>query len=171
MSTPNAPRPKISDFYVDGTLSRSALLEAAQKTPNKRGILLWVGVAFAVMCAITGLGMLGASVVAALGYIVVGAGIAVACGWPLYCRRQDKQALAHWREEEATNRELAQYLTDEDRALLAGFDQGAPPALVPRKWKVVAPIAAALIVIGFGMTAAGLPDIETATTSDTYSPT
>lgn len=137
---------------------------------KKTDLWLWVGVAFAAMCAITGLGMLGASVVAALGYIVVGAGIAVACGWPLCCRRQDKQALAHWREEEATNRELAQYLTDEDRALLAGFDQGNPPPLVPRKWKVVAPIAIGLVVVGFALTAAGLPAIESATTTGVYAP-
>ena len=138
---------------------------------NKRVIWLWVGVIFAGMCAITGLGLLAASVLAALGYIVIGAGIAVACGWPLYCRSQDKKALTQWQQEQATNRDLAQYLTEEDRALLAGFDQGRPPASVPRQWKKVAPIAAGLVVVGFALTSAGLPAIESATTTGVYDPT
>lgn len=137
---------------------------------NKNDIWLWVGVVFAGMSAMTGFGMLVLSVLAGLGYIVVGAGVAVACGWPLYCRSQDKKALAQWQQEQATNRDLAQYLTEEDRALLAGFDQGRPPAPVPRHWKKVALVSAVLVVAGFSMTMAGFYSIGVSTMTSTETP-
>ncbi|MGP9760706.1 HIRAN domain-containing protein [Corynebacterium sp. AOP12-C2-36] len=169
ISTPTGektrPEIKVSDFYVDGKVSGAAVLSAAQKVPNKTGILLWVGIAFAVMCAIAGLGSFGESAALAIGYIMVGAGIALACGWPLRCRSQDKKSHAKWQQEQTTNRDLAQYLTDEDRTLLSGLNDSQPPAPVARKWKVVAPIAAVLIVIGFGMSSSSLPETDSPATS------
>lgn len=138
---------------------------------NRTDVWLWVGVVFAGMSAATGLGMLVLSVLAGLGYIVVGAGIAVACGWPLSCRSQDKKALVQWQKEQATNRDLAQYLTEEDRTLLHGFDQGHPPAPVPRQWKKVAIVSAVLVVVGLSMTMAGFYSIGMSTTTGVYAPT
>ncbi|WP_420100200.1 hypothetical protein [Corynebacterium sp.] len=120
--------------------------------------------AFAGMCAVTGLGLLALSVPVALGYTVTGAGVAVACGWPLRCRRRDTKALLRWRQEQVTNRELARHLTEEDRILLAGFDQGGPPPLTPRHWTTVAPVAAALLLVGLSLTLAGFYSIGASTT-------
>lgn len=64
--------------------------------PNKKKIALWVGVVFAGMSLIAALGAIGLEPLLALGYLLLGIGISVACGWPLYCAKQDNKAIDQW---------------------------------------------------------------------------
>lgn len=156
-STP-LPIHKVKENDLTSEKNDAATTNTHQKYTKKNNTFLWVGVVFAIMCIIAGLGSFTDSVALAFGYIMAGAGIALACGWPLYCRYEDKKALLQWKQEKATNRDLENYLTDEDRALLNGISINNPPAPVSRRWKIVGPVAAVLIIAGFSMSSSSMPE-------------
>jgi hypothetical protein len=165
---PSTPKPPINHYRTDQRSSGTSFIDAAKKVPNKGNILLWVGTVFAGMCVLTGLAYVGDSLLVTVGYIFIGAGVALACGWPLRCRSLDKKRLAAWEQQRESNRALDRLLTDEDRALLNGMEAGPAPSTTPRQWKVVAPIAMGLIIVGFvvfGVGAQDLPEVSTTTTS------
>lgn len=127
-------------------------------------VLLWAGVVIGLFFVLCGAILVIDSPLTAVGGLLLGLGIALPCAWPLRCRNRDRTALATWEKEQASNRELARFLTDaEDAAIAASLAPTPPPAPSPRRWAPVAGVTAVLLVLA--MVFLGLGD-ETLEESD-----
>lgn len=140
---------------------------------NKRAmsqIALWVGVVFAGMCLITAFGMFAESILAGFGYILVGLGIGLACGWELYCRNEDKKAHQQWQRDLSEYENWSRYLTDEEKRQFSGAVSFVPPEKKPRQWLKVGTLSTMLIIAGFALSSAGLPQTQVPTTGSQIAP-
>lgn len=143
---------------------------AREKKHTKSQIALWVGVVFAVMCLITAFGSFTASVLAGFGYILLSLGIGLACGWELYCRNEDKKTHQQWQRQLSEHENWSQYLTDEEKRQFSGAVSSVPPEKKPRQWLKVGALSAVLIVAGFALSSAGMPQTPAPTTGNQIAP-
>lgn len=148
---PSAAPSESPQIFTNGKFNKQGAFEAAMKVPNKGKILLWLGVVFAGMSLLAGVSTVGTDPKSALGTLLFGAGIGVACGWALYCRSEDKKALEKWRADQATNARMAQSLATTDPLIADGLALSEPPQPKPRRWMIVGIISALLIVVGIAL--------------------
>ena len=137
------------------------------KVPNKGKILLWLGVVFAGLSLVAGAGTIGTDPKSALGIVLFGAGIGLACGWALYCRSEDKKALERWKSDQAANARMAQSLAATDPLIADGLVMEEPPQPKPRHWMIVGIASALLIMVGIALAPA--TSTTTGTPTSTHS--
>lgn len=111
-------------------------------------VLLWIGIAVGAVLLLGGIGLLGETVVDGIGGMMVGLSVIAPCAWPMVCRSQDRKALVAWEEDQATSRELASYLTEEDAVVAKGLGPTPPPTPVSRRWGRVGAAAGVVAVVG-----------------------
>jgi hypothetical protein len=167
VTEPSSPAPAATSF-ADKAVS---LLEDVPATrPGLIStVLLWIGAALGVLCVLVGVSSTGASVSYGLGMLLLGAGISLACGWPLSRRRTDQKALAAWETDNRRSAELNSLLTPEDAVIAAGLTQAPRPEKVPRQWKKVGTVAVILAVIGLACVGAGADEYAESTRTGTGS--
>lgn len=132
-------------------------------------VLLWIGAVFGVLCVLVGVSSTGASVSYGLGMLLLGAGISLACGWPLSRRRTDQKAIVAWEADNRRSAELNSLLTPEDAVIAAGLTRAPRPEKVPRQWKKVGTVAFILAVIGLACVGAGADEYAESTGTGTGS--
>lgn len=127
-------------------------------TPVRRpggSLVLWLGAAFGVYMTVFSAADVRYSVVYALGGVLLGVAITLGFGWPLFCRRADRTAMEAWEKEQATTRELAALLTDEDAAIAQALAPQPRPKPKPRRWRKVGTAVAVITVLGAVLISAG----------------
>ncbi|MDC7104432.1 hypothetical protein PQG76_07920 [Corynebacterium falsenii] len=162
-----ATPPQSPPLFTGGKLNKQAAFEAAMKVPNKGKILLWLGVVFAGLSLVAGAGTIGTDPKSALGIVLFGAGIGLACGWALYCRSEDKKALERWKSDQAANARMAQSLAATDPLIADGLVMEEPPQPKPRHWMIVGIASALLIMVGIALAPA--TSTTTGTPTSTHS--
>lgn len=138
-------------LFTKENISKQDLFEAWMNVRDKKRVLLWIGVVFASLSVLSGIGNLTADVPGGLGSIFIGAGAGLLCGRALYCHSQDKKSIAEWKKQQETNAELKQSLMDSDPLIAAGLSSNPPPQPKPRRWKIVGTLAVILVVTGFAL--------------------
>lgn len=130
-------------------------------------VLLWIGVIFGFLGILSGAVLLPDSVFSGIGMILLAACLILPCAWPLRCRSRDRKALAVWEKEQATNRELVSFLTEEDAYLTESLAPTPPPARSPRHWTPVWITVAVMLVLS--MVCIGLGDDALTESNEQYS--
>lgn len=153
-----------------GKPTEPEMIATGEKKHTKSQIALWVGVIFAGMCLIAAFGTFAVSILAGFGYILLGLGIGLACGWELYCRNEDKKAHQQWKRELSEYDNWSQYLTDEEKIQFSGAVSPVPPKKKPRQWLKVGVLSAVLIIGGFALSSAGMPQTPAPTTGNQIAP-
>lgn len=160
--------PKISTLQEKPTEPEMA--STREKKHPKSQIALWAGVIFSGMCLITAFGAFAESLLAGFGFVLVGLGVGLACGWELFCRNEDKKAHQQWRKQLSEHENWSQYLTDEEKRQFSGAVSPVPPEKKPRQWLKVGVLSAVLIVVGFALSSAGMPQTPAPTTGSQITP-
>lgn len=162
----------------DATLSAARVaadrLGAAAQNPGQVGdvvgkagravsaALLSFGVAVGAIFVLAGLTMTGDSVLYGLGGVLIGLAFVLPCAWPLVCRGRDRKAVAAWEAEQARNRELASYLTEEDALVARALAPTPRPDRVARRWGKVGTATGVVAVLGLALIVAGSDAYEAA---------
>lgn len=137
-------------------VARATAARVEQKPQAVGTVLLWIGVVCGALGVLGGAVMIPDSVFSGIGMILMGVALVLPCAWPLRCRSLDRKALATWKEEQAMNRELVSFLTEEDADIARSLAPTDPPARSPRHWKPVWVTVAVLLVLS--MVCIGLGD-------------
>ncbi|WP_297004586.1 hypothetical protein [uncultured Corynebacterium sp.] len=148
---------QLSAIAKDATLSaaRAAADRIEQKPQATGNALLWIGVVLGILGVFGGALMFSDSLFSGIGTVLFGLAMVLPCAQPLRCRSRDRKAVAAWEQEQARNRELAGYLTEEDAAIAAALTPTPPPARTPRHrapvWITTAVLLAlSMVCIGLG---------------------
>lgn len=157
-----APVPQPMPPAYPATASRTG--QTPQTTST---VLLWIGVIFGFLGVLSGAVLLPDSVFSGIGMILLAACLILPCAWPLRCRSRDRKTLAVWEKEQATNRELVSFLTEEDAYLTESLAPTPPPARSPRHWTPVWITVAVMLVLS--MVCIGLGDDALTESNEQYS--
>lgn len=153
--------PSAAPASMSNTAPRAAspAMPAAPARAKKQGkggtVVLWLGAALGAYMTVSSVGDVRYSVVYALGGVLLGLAITLGFGWPLYCRRVDRKAVAAWEKDQSETRELSALLTSEDAAIAQALAPRPRPEPMPRNWKKVGTAVAIITVLGGVLISAG----------------
>ncbi|WP_448851335.1 hypothetical protein [Corynebacterium sp. 335C] len=83
-----------------------------------------------------------------IGFILLGIGALLGCGWTLKRRSDDKRALKAWMDDERHRRELLAMLGPDDAIVRDSLVPQAPPEPADRMWRVLGPVVVLFVLVG-----------------------